>query len=146
MVVKWPWCGHITGVRAPAPARRGFLLHGIIEGRRGGVGGRFPRREAAQRPSGALGGPRGFARRGPGGHGQLLAFFAAHHDLFEQVNRRRSDGPGEPELAQMRAGVARQGFAGLEQLAAEIAEDRRWLGLDICGTAGKHKEDESALW
>lgn len=51
-----------------------------------------------------------------------------HHDLFEEIDWGCFDGPGEAELAQMGTGVARQGFAGVKQLAAEITEDC-WWGL-----------------
>lgn len=55
-----------------------------------------------------------------------------HHDLFEEIDWGCFDGPGEAELAQMGTGVARQGFACVKQLAAEITEDC-WWGLYICG-------------
>lgn len=55
------------------------------------------------------------------------------HDLFEEVDGRGSDRPGQAELAQVGADVAGQGFARFEQLTAEVTENG-WRRLQVCGT------------
>lgn len=54
------------------------------------------------------------------------------HDLFEEVDGRGPYRPGEAELAQVGTDVAGQGFPRLEQLTAEVAENR-WRRLQVCG-------------
>lgn len=121
----------LTRVWGPTLARGWLVFYGKIERRGAGFGVWFPWLQAVQGPSGALGAPQGFAR-GPTGGRLSSALRAVEHDLFEQIDRRCFDGPGEAQLAQMGPSVAGQRFASVEQLTTEITEDC-WWGLHVCG-------------
>lgn len=106
-----------------ALARRRLVFHGEVQRWAAGSAVWLSLLQAVQGPSGALEAPRCFPW-GPAGGRLSPALNPLDHDLLEQGDRWCLDWPAKAQLAKVRSYVARERFAGLKELAAEIAEDR----------------------